>query len=330
MANIGIDFNQAKVESKTNRSVRNDNDLGFGRSATKENIRMVNRDGSFNVLRTGAVNSFLLNVFHDLIRMKWIKFIGITTLTYAFINIVFASIFTLLGPHSLNGIEYTGMHSYFWDCFFFSTQTFTTVGYGHISPNGLIPNIVASIESYLGLLGFALATGLLYGKFSRPHARIAFSKNAIIAPYQNGKGLMFRIANARNNQLIDVKVVLFISYNKTDPTGMVSRSFEALTLERESINFFPYNWTIVHPINSSSPVFGWTEEEFKFRDSELLILIKGTDDTYSTEVHSRSSYTDEEILWGRKFTNMMSESNSGKVVVELNKIDDMIEVDLDK
>jgi inward rectifier potassium channel len=215
------------------------------------------------------------------------------------------------------------------DAFFFSSQTLTTVGYGRIAPVGFWTSSVAAVESLLGLLIFALATSLLYGRFSKPVAHILYSDKAIIAPYLDVTGFMFRIVNERANQLIDLQVEVAMSILEKQPNGKDARRYYGLTLERNKVNFFPTNWTIVHPITQESPMFGINKDELLNRSVEFLILIKATEDTFNQIVHSRISYHANEIVYGAKFSSMLADSStSGLTNLDLTKLSDIQEVTL--
>jgi inward rectifier potassium channel len=183
-------------------------DLGFGTKVNDNIQRLLNRDGSFNVKRSGL--SFLqsLNSYHTLISLSWFQFNMVVLLSYIVINTVFALIYYFIGIEHMAGVQGRTEVQKLIESFFFSAQTLTTVGYGRISPVGFMTSAVAAIESLTGLLGFALATGLLYGRFSRPIAKILWSDNILVAPYKSGTSLQFRIANGRSNQLIETEVRL--------------------------------------------------------------------------------------------------------------------------
>lgn len=221
----------------TDEREQRDRDLGFGGKATEARVRLLNRDGSFNVERHGISFFRSLNLYHILLTMSWVKFNGIILLLYIIVNLFFACIYVLIGVEHLVGIDARDWLAKFTDAFFFSTQTFTTVGYGRINPVGFSANAIAAIESLAGLLAFALATGMLYGRFSRPVAKILFSKVAVVAPYQGMTGFMFRAANQRVNQLIEVGIEVNLSLLE-DVDGKMIRRFYELELERRKVNFF--------------------------------------------------------------------------------------------
>jgi inward rectifier potassium channel len=216
--------------------------------------------------------------------------------------------------------EHTFFFHDFLNSFFFSVQTFTTVGYGRLNPTGDIESFIAGIESLTGLMGFALATGLLYGRFSRPNAKIIYSKNAIIAPYKGINAFEFRIANARDNQLIEVDIQVMLSMNDKSKGREGKRIFHNLQLERAKVTFFSLTWTIVHPIDNESPLNGMTEKELKEADAEFLILLKAFDDTFSQTVHSRSSYKYNEVIWGASFKSVYLDSPVGVSTIDMRII----------
>jgi inward rectifier potassium channel len=213
----------------------------------------------------------------------------------------------------------------FLEIFFFSAQSLTTVGYGRLNPVSLIDSTVAAIESMVGLLGFALATGLLYGRFSRATAKLLYSDNIIVAPYKHirfpeaDKALMFRILNARKNQLIEIEAQIMFAYNE-EVNGSVARKFQQLKLETEKINLLAMSWTIVHPIVPESPLYGLTKEDIESVDAEFVVNIKAIDDTYVQQVYTRTSYTWKELAWGVKFDSVISKNQQGITTIDLKKI----------
>ncbi len=301
-------------------------DLGFGTKAT--NDRSMNKDGSFNIERVGEPRFRPYEIFHGLITMSWTKFILMILTGYLLANILFAGIYFFIGMQHLAGIP-EGMDSLhqFTEAFFFSSQTLTTLGYGRVAPIGMEASGVAAIESMIGLLSFALATGLLYGRFSRPQAKLIYSDHAIVAPYKEISGLMFRTANMRRNQLLEVEVDVTMAWFEKDAPN---RSFTRLKLERNKINLFPSSWTIVHPIDEESPLFGLTENDIQELKIELIVMLKAFDDTFSQTIYSRTSYENSEIKIGRKFIPMFSTLENGKTLMDLRMIDAMEAFELPK
>ncbi|MCC6690932.1 MAG: K+ channel, inward rectifier [Bacteroidia bacterium] len=211
-------------------------DLGFG-NKDGGNARGLNKDGSFNVIRKGVPLLNKFETFHALISMSWIKFYLTVFSLYFIVNLLFAALYMLAGIENLAGIQGITYIDKFWESFFFSSQTLTTLGYGRISPVGELENSIASVESMIGLMSFALVTGLVYGRFSRPGARIKYSRVALIAPYKNTTAFMFRLVNERRNQLIEVEAGVTFSVRNKENNKI--RNFYGLKLEITKINFFP-------------------------------------------------------------------------------------------
>ncbi len=312
------------VEAEENRR-----DLGFGTQVNNPDTRLLNRDGSFNIKREGGTFWSKLNIFNRLMVCSWGRFFLLVIAFYLILNFVFAGIYEVVGIENLQGADLTSPKSRFMDAFFFSSQTLTTVGYGRIAPVGFGASSVAAIESLMGLLIFALATSLLYGRFSKPVAHILYSDKAIIAPYLDVTGFMFRIVNERANQLIDLQVEVVMSALEKQADGREIRKYYGLKLERNKVNFFPTNWTIVHAITQESPLFGLSKEHLLAVDAEFLILIRATEDTFNQTVHSRISYHAREMVFGAKFTSMVIDTlGSGISTLDLTKLSDYQEVTL--
>lgn len=309
------------MKSFTRKIHQPENDLGLGNKVTNEGPnRFINKDGSFNITRKGLNNLKTLNIYHELITMSWLKFSFIALVYYLIMNIIFTTMYLITGVHHLSGVVANTFSERFYEAFFFSAQTLTTVGYGRISPEGLPANIIAALESLIGVLAFAIATGICYGRFAKPNAKIQFSKNIIIAPYQDITSLQFKICNLRDNQLIDIEVMVTYSY-LTNVNGKVLRKYVSLPLERNKVNFFPLPWVLVHPINEDSPIWGVDAQTLTTIDAEFMVLIKAFDDTFAQNVHVRSSYKHHEIVYGGRFKTNYDNVANGKIVIELNKID---------
>jgi len=302
------------------RKINPEDDLGFGPQPVIKNQQLINKDGSPNVKRVGLPFFNTANNYHTLITMSWAKFWIMVVSGYALLNVIFALIYMSFGPGSLDGSSGSTTFNHFWDAFFFSAQTISTVGYGHISPRGMAANSVAALESMMGLLAFALATGLLYGRFSRPSAQIIYSKNILIAPYlENSKGIMFRLANLRRNILIDLEIEIIFSFNEY-VDGKVMRRFYPLEVERRKVSVLTMNWTIVHPLNENSPLVDMTKEDLQNSEASFAILLRAFDDTFSQTVHSRTSYQCNEIVWDAKFKPVFNRDENGRIVLDLSKI----------
>jgi len=298
-----------------------DRDLGFGSVVTGQaRQRLLNPDGSFNVERTGVSIFTSLNVYHTLLSMSWSTFLGLVLLLYFLSNVFFGILYAAMGDTGLVDITSRPGDDLFVRGFFFSVQTFATIGYGTIHPVGLIPNLIVTIESYYSLLANALITGVVFARFARPTAKVIFSDVAVVAPYRGITGLMFRIVNGRNNQLIEVgAVVTFARF--VNENGRVVRRFDVLDLERRKVTFFPLAWTVVHPINEKSPMYGLTEQDIKATDGEILILLTAVDETFVQTVHARSSYKPQSIKFGQKFASIYNEVEDGEPIsIDVRKL----------
>src|SRR5579862_9453651 len=263
-------------------------DPGLTQQVTGTLTRAINKDGSFNVERRGTSWRDIHPYLH-LINASWVTFFALVFAGYVVVNTVFALIYFSLGPGQVQGTNAATPLARFLNDFFFSAHTLTTVGYGNFAPSTVAANSVAAVEAMVGLMGFALATGLLFGRVSKPSARIGFSENALMAPYQDQTSLQFRIVNMRSNVLIELQASILLM-TVEGPPGRLARKYQTLALERERVYFFPLTWTVVHPIDEASPLYGKTPAQLEELQAEILILIKGFDETFSQTVNSRYSY----------------------------------------
>lgn len=304
-------------------------ELGFGNKVVESNQRLMNKDGSSNVRRKGLPFFQSVSIYQTLITMPWWKFNLLVFTFYITVNILFALVYYFVDPDHLNGMVYNSEFEKFAEVFFFSAQSLTTVGYGRLNPSGYFDSTLASIESLIGLLGFALATGLLYGRFSRPLARILFSKNMVVAPYKGITALMFRVANRTKSELVDIQASVILSY-VIQENGKPIRKFSNLKLELTKVNLLSTSWTIVHPIDEESPLYNWKEADFKKNDLEVLALLQAYEETFSQTVHTRTSYTNEELHYGAKFESVIEAGPNGSITIALDKIDNFVQVDLEQ
>ena len=298
-----------------------DRDLGFGSVVAGESRqRLLNPDGTFNVQRTGVSIFTSLNAYHTLLSMSWSTFLALVLLLYFFSNVFFGFLYASFGAESLVDTSAAPMDDLFIRGFFFSVQTFATIGYGTIHPIGIAANLLVTAESYYSLLANALITGVVFARFARPTAKIVFSKVAVVAPYRDKTGFMFRIVNGRNNQLIEVgAVVMFARF--VNENGRTVRRFDVMELERRKVTFFPLAWTIVHPIDEKSPLFGLSEQDIISTDGEILILLTAVDETFVQTVHARSSYKPASIIFGHKFANLYNEVDDGEPIsIDVRKL----------
>jgi inward rectifier potassium channel len=299
-------------------------DLGFGTEVARgARQRLLNRDGTFNVIREGLNPLSALSLYHWSLTISWPKLLGFMTISYVAVNALFALAFLLCGPEALQSAVGSFAGQPFWRAFFFSVYTFATIGYGNIIPVGIAANSLVAIEALVYIIGIALATGVIFSRFSRPSTKIVYSRNAIIAPYRDKKALEFRIANGRSSQLIEVQIQVILT-KLEQSNGATVRKFYELDLERHRVVFFALSWTVVHPIDPGSPMWGLTKKDLLDADAEVLILLTATDETLSQIVHSRSSYKADEIVWDAKFSNMFMRTEAAGIIgMNLDRIHDI-------
>jgi inward rectifier potassium channel len=283
--------------------------------------RIINPDGTFNVRRRGSTWRDFHPYLH-LINMHWLPFITTLFLAYILVNTLFATAYYVIGVQQLRGAEAATAAGRFVNAFFFSAQTLSTVGYGGIIPRGMGANLLASFESLTGVLGFAVATGLLFGRISRPSARMGFSGAMLVAPYQDLTSLQFRVVNRRRNSLMELEAHVMLMTVEPGEQGL-KRNYQLLRLERDKIIFFPLTWTVVHPIDVDSPLYGYTAEDLRRLQAEVLVFLKGYDDTFSQTVLSRRSYRHDEIVWGKRFAPAFTVDREGELVLDVWKVGDM-------
>ncbi|MGH7590304.1 MAG: ion channel [Gemmatimonadales bacterium] len=303
--------------------VNEERDLGFGSVvADQEGHRLLNRDGSFNVRRSG-LGLAGLSPYHGLITMSWPAFLGLLAVAYIGVNLLFGGLFLACGPGALSAAAGDPGMPAFGRAFFFSVETFATIGYGNIVPVGTTANALVVVESLIGLLGVALATGIIFARFSRPRANVRFSDHALIAPYRGGTAFEFRIVNERESQMIDVEAKVLLAH-LVEHGGRKVRRFDELELERRRVAFFPLAWTVVHPIDDKSPFRGLSHRDLLDSDAEILVLLTGTDETFAQGVHARSSYRAGEIIWGARFAGMFDPTGAdGMVSMDISRLDDV-------
>lgn len=297
---------------------------GFSTTSGARGARLINKDGTLNLRKTGLPFWEQISWFHTLIRMPTGKFLLSVFLFYGIANVLFATIYIMIGVHNLQGIDAkeADILNGFQQAFFFSSQTLTTVGYGHISPVGLSANIVAAIESFVGILSFAMVTGLLYGRFTMPKAYLRFSDNILVAPHKGQRALMIRIASYKNNHITDVEAKMTMAMRIVEDGKKVSKFFSP-KLEIDRITSLALSWTIVHVIDENSPFYDMGKEEILQSDFEIMYHIKGFDDHFSNIVQQRSSYTREEMVYGAKFRPAFYSTEDGSTtVLELDKLNE--------
>lgn len=313
---------------KLNTKAATQTNSGFGTNTSDYGGRFVNKNGQANVEKRGVGFLERISWYHTMLAMPRWKFLTLIVLFYISVNLLFAGIYYMAGVEKLNGVTGGSEAEKFGQAFFFSAQTLTTVGYGHVSPAGFLMSSIAAIEALVGLLTLAIITSLLYGRFSKPTAYLKFSENAVIAPYKGITALMLRIAPFKNTALTDAEAKL-TTVIAVEENGSLSNKFFPLALEMDKISSLPLSWTIVHPINEESPFYNFTKEDFENIRGEIFIYIKAFDDMFSNTVVTRSSYLFKEVVYGARFIPMYHRStDAAATVLDLEKINSFTEADI--
>jgi inward rectifier potassium channel len=295
-------------------------DLGFGaRVANEPWVRLLDRDGSYNLVRKGFSRFGSVSAYGLLHRIDWWQFYLLVAAAYLGVNLLFAGAYLACGPDALRGAEAATLAGHFLEAFFFSVQTLTTVGYGTLAPAGVAANAVASGEALLGLGGFAVVAALFFARLARPQARIGFSDRAVIAPYEGTDAFEFRLVNASRDELLEVEVEVVYTFLE-DREGRVARRFRRLPLERGRIVFFPLHWTVVHPIDAASPLHGKGHEDLIGEAAEFLVQVRAIDEAHAAPVLVRTSYRADEVACGARFTDIYERTAEGVVGIDVRRI----------
>ncbi len=292
-------------------------DLGLGQKIIEENqARFINRDGSFNVHRKGMFDRESFSPYHAILQMSWLKFYAWIFSLYVIVNLIFTTLYFAAGPHAFTGLVGSGARPFFKELFFFSIQSLTTLGSGTIHPVTFFANTILAVEAMFGMMGFALGAGLIFARFSNPAVRIVFSERAVMAPYGQGIGFMCRIINGRSNELVDTSATLTLAMTGEDG----KRNVRMLELERNHVLVFPVNWTLVHPIDKKSPLYGKTAEDLAAAKAEFLVSVVAVDQDLSKKVYARFSYLYDEVMFGYKFSSILEHEKGGSVIVDPKRI----------
>jgi inward rectifier potassium channel len=246
------------------------------------------------------------DLYHRLFTISWPGFFALFGSVYFFFNLLFSAIY-FIDP---GGIAHARPGS-FGDAFFFSVQSMATVGFGNMYPADLFTNLVVTVEVLLGIVTIAIATALIFSRFSRPTARVMFSDIAVIAPYDGVPTLMFRAANRRRNQILEAQVAVSLLRDEVTLEGKEMRRFHDLALARARTPIFSLSWTVMHPIGSGSPLYGATPESLATQDARIIVTMTGIDETFSTAIYARHIYAHGGIIWGHRFVDILGESEDG-------------------
>jgi inward rectifier potassium channel len=275
----------------------------------------------FDVIRKGVSHSNWHDPYHLLLTIDWPRFIALTVISYIVSNTLFAFLY-LVGGDSIKNAR----PGSFLDAFFFSVQTMATIGYGAMYPQTDYANFLVSIEALVGLLGVAMATGLMFARFSRPTAKVLFSRVAVIAPHNGVPTLMLRVANERRNQILEAQIGLSLLRDEVTAEGQFMRRFYDLKLVRSQTRTFAFSWMVMHHIDESSPLYGATPESLEEAETDIIVTLTGIDETVSQTVHARHYYITEEILWNMRFVDIFTRKPDGRRVLDLNRFNEVTPV----
>lgn len=275
-----------------------------GMEAIPERPRLVPREKNgkidgMRVVARGRDKAWRGDLYVRLLDAHWSRLAGLIVCIYLGINLCFAGAYL-----TTDGIDGARPGS-FADAFFFSVQTMSTIGYGRMVPQGVIPNLLVTVEALTGFGFFAVVTGLVFAKFSRPTARVLFSNVAVIGPYNGVPHLMLRLANERGNRIVDANIHLVMLRNEVSTEGQRMRKFHDLPLTRSRVPLLRLTWTVMHAIDEQSPLYGCTREALCGDDAEIIVSIVGLDETLAQTIHARHSYVAEEVVLDAAFEDIL-------------------------
>lgn len=275
----------------------------------------------FDVVRKGVSHSHWRDPYHIMLTMNWLSFFALTIVSYVVINALFALLYLAGGDAIKNARPGS-----FLDAFFFSVQTMATIGYGAMYPQTDYANLLVSLEALIGLLGVAMATGLMFARFSRPTARVMFSRVAVIAPHNGMPTLMLRVANERRNQILEAQIGLSLLRDEMTTEGFFMRRFYDLKLVRSQTRIFALSWMVMHVIDENSPLYGQTPESLEKAQTDIIVTLTGIDETVSQMVHARHYYVTDEILWNMHFVDIFTKKSDGHRVLDLHRFHEVTPV----
>jgi inward rectifier potassium channel len=269
----------------------------------------------------GQDSGRFLDFYHNILTVSWPWFFARLAATFVVINLIFAMLYVI----DRGGIVNARAGS-FADAFFFSVQTLGTLGYGVMAPRTLYTNLLVTVESFSGILTIALFTGVIFARFSRPLARVLFSNVAVVAPFDGVPTLMFRAANQRGEAIMDASVTVTLARQHTTLEGITMRRFQELKLMRSSNSLFALSWTVMHAIDQDSPLYGLTQDEMEAQDMEIVVMLNGLDEILADRIYARHAYWADEIVWNRRFVDVISLTPAGNRLVDLTRFHDTCEI----
>lgn len=274
--------------------------------------------GDTHVLTDERSHKSLRDVYHLVLTLSWPQFFGALILAFVFVNLLFGTAYWLLPGSVTNARE-----GQFLDYFFFSIETLATVGYGVMSPSSLHSHVVASFEILTGMVGVALTTGLVFARFSKPTARILFSNRAVIRHFEGGRVLMLRIANERHNRIVEATATLSLVRAEVSPQGESFFRIHDLKLVRERTPVFALTWTLIHPIDERSPLYGIDSAQLKGSRTRIVVSVTGHDENMAASVYAGSDYEAEDLVFDSRFVDILRTTPDGERLVDLTRFHDI-------
>jgi inward rectifier potassium channel len=270
---------------------------------------------------TGSEREPLTDIYHQILALPLLGVIALMGAAFVVINLAFAGLY-MLTPGGVADLK----PGDFWEAFFFSVQTFGTIGYGYMYPRSGAANAIMAVETFVGLVYVALATGLVFARVSRPTARVAFSSWMVIHPFDGIPTLMLRAANRRANLILEAEVMVSLARDVTTAEGLKIRRFEELKIRRPRTPLFALSWTVMHQIDETSPLWGADQDQLLRERAEILVILSGVDDRYADRVHARHSYAASEIAWNMRFADILSIEPDGQRVIDYTRFHDVVEL----
>ena len=277
------------------------------------------RLGDQDVVYLGPSRGPWRDAYHWLLVMPTWAFLAVLALAFLTVNAIFAGLY-VIDPGGVVGAR----PGNFLDAFFFSAQTLGAVGYGAMWPKSAWANTASTFEIFVGLFNLGIATGLLFARISKPTARIMFSNQAVVTEFNGVPTLMFRAANQRRNRVVEAEVTVTMIHNVASQEGGMLRRFAELSVLRAKHPLFVLTWQVMHPIDEASPLFGETVESLTARSAEILVIMKGLDETFASTIYARASYAPHEIVWGRQFADIFSTLPDGRRAIDFRRFHDIV------
>ena len=262
----------------------------------------------------GLSNDRWRDSYHYLLTMPLSAFFAVMAGSFLLLNAVFAGLY-VIDPGGIDGAR----PGNFADVFFFSVQTLGTLGYGVMAPRSLWANWVVTAEVFMGLFNLAIATGLLFARISRPTARIMFSANAVVSRFEGAPTLMFRAANRRRNMVVEAEVSVSLLHDVTTQEGVKMRRFDELTMVKARSPLFFLTWQVMHVVDEASPLFGHTRESLERLNAEIVVVMKGLDETFVSTIHARTSYVPAQIVWNARLADIFFTDDAGRRSIDFTR-----------